>query len=52
MDTTTFNTHNITAMREKGDGITVIFHYSVYIYNLSCKLVRRNGTAQLTKCLL
>ena len=21
----TFNTHNITAMREKGDGITVIF---------------------------
>ena len=25
MDATTFDTHNITAMREKSDGVTVIF---------------------------
>ena len=46
MDSTTFNTHNITAMREKSDGITVIFTilfiFITYIMSLFDEMARRN----------
>ena len=46
MDTTTFNTHNITAMREKGDGITVIFTilfiFITYLMSLFDEMAQRN----------
>ena len=46
MDTTTFDTHNITAMREKSDGITVIFTilfiFITYIMSVFDEMARRN----------
>jgi hypothetical protein len=46
MDTTTFNTHNITAMREKGDGITVIFTilfiFMTYLMSLFDEMAQHN----------
>ena len=42
----TFNTHNITAMREKGDGITVIFTiifiFMTYLMSLFDEMAQRN----------
>ena len=46
MDTTTFDTHNITAMREKSDGITVIFTilfiFITYIMSVYDEMAQRN----------
>ena len=46
MDTTTFDTHNITAMREKSDGITVIFTilfiFITYLMSLYDEITPRN----------
>lgn len=46
MDTTTLDIHNITAMREKGDGITVIFTilfiFITYLMSLFDEMALRN----------
>ena len=46
MDSTTFNPHNITAMREKGDGITVIFTilfiFMTYLMSLFDEMAQHN----------
>ena len=46
MDATAFDTHNITAMREKSDGITVIFTilfiFITYLMSLLDELAQRN----------
>ena len=46
MEATTFNTHNITAMREKSDGITVIFTilfiFMTYLMSLFDEMAQRN----------
>ena len=46
MDTTTLDTHNITAIREKSDGITVIFTilfiFITYLMSLFDEMAQRN----------
>ena len=46
MDATAFDTHNITAMREKSDGITVIFTilfiFMTYLMSLFDEMAQRN----------
>ena len=46
MDSTTFNTYNITDMREKSDGITVIFTilfiFITYLMNLFDEMAQHN----------